>query len=404
MISVDPSQAQDRRRAARRPHPDERDRRIRGAGLHALARDARRRQRDLQALPRRRSRRARRRASTWSSSRPRASGRATRRSSTLADVSLYVMTPEYGAATQLEKIDMLDFADFVAINKFDRTGAADALRDVRKQYQRNRERFKRRPATTMPVFGTIASRFNDDGVTALYQAIAPKLVDKGLKLGASKLAGGRRRAQSTGAERDHPAGAHALPRRDRRDLSRLPRSAVERRRRSVGARALEQLATATLERGCVAETGGGSRRSTGASTSLRRRARARARRPREEAARRCGRRPKARTRGDELRREGPRQGDPHARSPTRRCRARKHAEGRAAALRGRGRDPALAAARERAGQFPFTGRRVPVQARGRGPDAHVRRRGRRRAHQPALPLPARATACRRSACRRRSTR
>ena len=84
---------------------------------------------------------------------------------------MYVMTPEYGAASQLEKIDMLDFAEFVAINKFDRKGAADALRDVAKQVQRNREAFKQRP-DEMPVFGTMASRFNDDGVTALYQAIA----------------------------------------------------------------------------------------------------------------------------------------------------------------------------------------------------------------------------------------
>jgi len=98
----------------------------------------------------------------------------------LVDVSLYVMTPEFGAASQLEKIDMLDFADFVAINKFDRKGAADALRDVRKQYQRNRELFKM-PVEAMPVYGTIASRFNDDGVTALYQAILPRLVAAGLK-------------------------------------------------------------------------------------------------------------------------------------------------------------------------------------------------------------------------------
>jgi len=90
------------------------------------------------------------------------------------DATLYVMTPEFGAASQLEKIDMLDFADFVAINKFDRKGAEDALRDVRKQVQRNRADFKRRPEE-MPVFGTIASRFNDDGVTALYGEIAAKL-------------------------------------------------------------------------------------------------------------------------------------------------------------------------------------------------------------------------------------
>ncbi|TWO79679.1 fused isobutyryl-CoA mutase/GTPase IcmF [Denitratisoma oestradiolicum] len=100
--------------------------------------------------------------------------------------SLYVMTPEFGAASQLEKIDMLDFADFVAINKFDRRGAMDALRDVSKQVQRNREQFDRAP-DDMPVFGTQASRFNDDGVTALYQALAPRLAEQGLKLAAGRL-------------------------------------------------------------------------------------------------------------------------------------------------------------------------------------------------------------------------
>src|SRR5688500_11583844 len=102
------------------------------------------------------------------------------------DASLYVMTPEFGAASQLEKIDMLDFADFVAINKFDRKGAEDALRDVRKQVQRNREAFRTAPEA-MPVFGTIAARFNDDGVTALYHALAAKLVEKGLKLKPGSL-------------------------------------------------------------------------------------------------------------------------------------------------------------------------------------------------------------------------
>jgi isobutyryl-CoA mutase len=104
----------------------------------------------------------------------------------LVDTSLYVMTPEFGAASQLEKIDMLDFADFVAINKFDRKGSEDALRDVRKQYQRNHEAFSQSPQT-MPVYGTMASRFNDDGVTALYQAMLPRLQEKGLKLAASLL-------------------------------------------------------------------------------------------------------------------------------------------------------------------------------------------------------------------------
>ncbi len=99
----------------------------------------------------------------------------------LVDVPLYVMTPEFGAASQLEKIDMLDFAEFVAINKFDRKGASDALRDVAKQVQRNREAFNQ-SAAAMPVFGTMASRFNDDGVTALYQALKPRLAALGLPL------------------------------------------------------------------------------------------------------------------------------------------------------------------------------------------------------------------------------
>jgi methylmalonyl-CoA mutase len=97
------------------------------------------------------------------------------------DVPLYVMTPEFGAASQLEKIDMLDFAEFVVINKFDRKGALDALRDVSKQVQRNREAFTT-PAEQMPVFGTMAARFNDDGVTALYQALKVRLAALGLPL------------------------------------------------------------------------------------------------------------------------------------------------------------------------------------------------------------------------------
>jgi methylmalonyl-CoA mutase len=105
----------------------------------------------------------------------------------LVDVPLYVMTPEFGAASQLEKIDMLDFAEFVAINKFDRKGAADALRDVAKQVQRNREAWDT-PTEHMPVFGTMASRFNDDGVTALYQALVPRLAALGLNLSPGALA------------------------------------------------------------------------------------------------------------------------------------------------------------------------------------------------------------------------
>ncbi len=96
------------------------------------------------------------------------------------DKSLYVMTPEFGAASQLEKIDMLDFADVFAINKFDRQGGEDALRDVSKQVQRNRQAFSVAP-DTMPVFGTIASKFNDDGVTAVYQCLLAELQAAGLQ-------------------------------------------------------------------------------------------------------------------------------------------------------------------------------------------------------------------------------
>ena len=102
------------------------------------------------------------------------------------DVPVYVMTPEFGAASQLEKIDMLDFAEFVAINKFDRKGSLDALRDVSKQVQRNKEAWGA-SADTMPVFGTMAARFNDDGVTALYQALKPRLAGLGLALGDGVL-------------------------------------------------------------------------------------------------------------------------------------------------------------------------------------------------------------------------
>jgi len=94
-----------------------------------------------------------------------------------SDVSLYVMTPEFGAATQLEKIDMLDFADLVAINKFDKRGAQDALRDVKKQYMRNNNLWDT-PQEELPVYGTIASQFNDPGMNSLYKAVMDKLVEK----------------------------------------------------------------------------------------------------------------------------------------------------------------------------------------------------------------------------------
>ena len=95
----------------------------------------------------------------------------------LVDISIYVMTAEFGAASQLEKIDMLDFADIVVVNKFEKRGGEDAVRDVRKQVQRNRNAFGMAPEE-MPVYGTIASKFNDDGVTALYHGLLDTIREK----------------------------------------------------------------------------------------------------------------------------------------------------------------------------------------------------------------------------------
>jgi methylmalonyl-CoA mutase len=150
----------------------------------------------------------------------------------LVDVSLYVMTPEFGAASQLEKIDMLDFADFVAINKFDRKGAEDALRDVRKQYQRNHEAFNQSP-DEMPVFGTMAARFNDDGVTALYQAAAAELArrrseDEERPAAAGWLSGSRRTSG-----RSFRRSAYAIWRKLPRSVRSLPCSTPPNRRRSL---------------------------------------------------------------------------------------------------------------------------------------------------------------------------
>ena len=142
------------------------------------------------------------------------------------------MTPEFGAASQLEKIDMLDFADVVAINKFERRGGADALRDVSRQLIRNRGAFGARP-DDMPVFGTSAATFNDNGVTALYQHLAGLLEPHGLPLAEGVLpAASGRTSDRRGL--GHPAGPGRLPGRDRRLRPRLPRADRQSRSRRCG--------------------------------------------------------------------------------------------------------------------------------------------------------------------------
>ncbi|MFD1540443.1 fused isobutyryl-CoA mutase/GTPase IcmF [Nonomuraea guangzhouensis] len=125
------------------------------------------------------------------------------------DVPIYVMTPEFGAASQLEKIDMLDFAEAVVINKYERRGAEDALRDVRRQLVRNREAFGVAP-DDMPVFGTIAARYNDAGVTALYHHLKQLLVDKGMRTEPGLLAPVRGRTSQVAAAIVPPARVRYL--------------------------------------------------------------------------------------------------------------------------------------------------------------------------------------------------
>ena len=289
------------------------------------------------------------------------------------DTSMYVMTPEFGAASQLEKIDMLDFADVVAINKFERRGAADALRDVGRQLVRNREAFGKQPAD-MPVYGTSAATFNDDGVTALYQHLRGLLAEHGLPFVEGTLPP----VQVKQLLR-HPTGRARrpgpLPRRDHRDRPRLPR-AHRRAGRAGTARA------APRRRG-----GRAGEADAGGVPALLEQAR-KALRPR-------GRRPArgvALGRGVLLRRRAgrgrARPGDPHDADP--RVAVGQPDPARLAAdVRRPRRAGPLLAPREPARLLPLHRRGLPVQARRRGPRADVRRRGRPLPHQPPLQAPLR---------------
>ena len=275
---------------------------------------------------------------------------------------------------------MLDRADVVAINKFERRGAEDALRDVGRQMVRNREAFGKSPAD-MPVYGTSAATFNDDGVTALYQELRDLLSDKGMHVEEGVLPRVATK-QSTRIATGRARRAGALPRRDQRHRPRLPRGhrAVCRRGQSGAAARVR------------------ARRARGRRRGRRRRQR-RERGPcRRGPARRGPHRPAAARSpapsprwpsvvesysGDEQVVTHPRQGDPQ-RPDAGVAVGQQDPPRLAAPLPRPRRARQLPAPREPPRLLPLHRRRLPVQARGRGPGPHVRRRGRPVPHQPPL--------------------
>ncbi len=167
----------------------------------------------------------------------------------LADVSLYVMTGEYGAASQLEKIDMLDYADLVVLNKSDKRGASDSLRDVRKQWRRNHPQAKHLADADLPVFPTIASRFNDSGVNQLFAALCRTITGK--RIGAARWETGNAGPEQIGAREPLIPGARVrylaeIARHGREAYERIERQAEAARRAGGLYRALETLADEPL--------------------------------------------------------------------------------------------------------------------------------------------------------------
>ncbi len=291
----------------------------------------------------------------------------------LADISLFVMTPEYGAATQLEKIDMLDFADVVAINKFERRGADDALRSVRRQVVRNRERFHDAPED-MPVFGTVAARFNDDGVTALYQELRAQLAGKGLVVSDGLLPVVTGKTSTNRGEIVPGARARYLA-----DIAELVRSYHATSDAQADAvRARQHLRETERMLAATSAGGGPNEAAVEAVAALRAEADARITRETENLLAEWDGldeiiagddRPPAESLSGTI---VPRLARPHFEDDGERL--------------------ALAARGAPARPLPLHRRRVPVPPGRRGPRPHVRRRGWPRPHQPALPHARRGSA------------
>ena len=287
------------------------------------------------------------------------------------DLPIYVMTPEFGAASQLEKIDMLDFAEVVVINKFERRGAEDALRDVRRQIARNRERFDADP-DDLPVFGTIAARFNDDGATALYQHLRGLLQERGLPVTEGTLPRVEGKVSTKIASIVPPERSRYLA--EVADSVRGYHATTDDQVRAV--RTVGNLLGA---KDVLADQGRSTERARGRARRV-----VRGRRPREpRAARRVagpGRRAHRRH-PRERRFPDPRVAVGHRRAP-----------GGAPRLRGPRPAAAVPAGRAPARPLPVHRGGVRPQARGGGPGPDVRRRGRRLPDEPPLPPPRRGPA------------
>ena len=304
-----------------------------------------------------------------------------------ADVSLYLMTAEYGAATQLEKIDMLDFADVIAINKFDKRGSLDALRDVKKQWRRNHNAFTQTD-DEVPVFGTIASQFNDPGMSRLYEQVM-EVVNK--KTGAPldshiEITKGMSEkrwiippdGRGTSPRSSRRASATTLFVKQQAQIARRMyqlHGTIEALRANIGKKARDRRATGPSDVVQVTQKVEGEPAYLGELSALY-----------EDLESRLA--PECRALLEELagdeealrRREvpvpGARQG--HRARPRPRRSPTCTSPSRAAPLRGLGRPPDVAPAREPARSVPLHRRRLPAQARQRGSGAHVRWRGRSR--------------------------